>query len=196
MPRQVATTGAGTDVPDAAAVIVGLLNSRAYAVFPDRLESPRGSAEVLSEMGIEQPRLTPKTRQQLRTVRDALAAALLDPSSADRAWAAVSRAVDEVTFTYDFGSGRPVVSQSAGSAPLGRVTTALAELLSSGRWERIRLCANHDCEVAFYDTTRSRTQRWHSYEVCGNKTNVAAHRARQAGSTRTEQGRGTTAKRA
>jgi predicted RNA-binding Zn ribbon-like protein len=30
-----------------------------------------------------------------------------------------------------------------------------------------------------YDTTRSRTQRWHSYELCGNRANVAAFRARE-----------------
>ncbi|MCU1658127.1 MAG: zinc finger protein [Pseudonocardiales bacterium] len=29
-------------------------------------------------------------------------------------------------------------------------------------------------------STRSRTRRWHSYEMCGNRTNVAAHRARTA----------------
>ncbi|MEO3773386.1 CGNR zinc finger domain-containing protein [Micromonospora sp. B9E7] len=42
----------------------------------------------------------------------------------------------------------------------------------------MRICGNEMCSHVFYDTTRSRTQRWHSYERCGNRTNVAAYRAR------------------
>lgn len=45
--------------------------------------------------------------------------------------------------------------------------------------QRIRVCANDGCRAVFYDTTRSRTQRWHSYELCGNRANVAAFRARE-----------------
>ncbi|WIX80405.1 CGNR zinc finger domain-containing protein [Amycolatopsis carbonis] len=30
------------------------------------------------------------------------------------------------------------------------------------------------------DTTRSHTRRWHSYELCGNRANVASHRARKS----------------
>ncbi|MFD9007044.1 CGNR zinc finger domain-containing protein [Streptomyces sp. NPDC059582] len=61
----------------------------------------------------------------------------------------------------------------------------MAEMIADGTWQRIRACANEDCAHAFYDTTRSRTQRWHSYEDCGNRTNVAAYRARRpARSTR------------
>ncbi len=31
---------------------------------------------------------------------------------------------------------------------------------------------------AFYNATRSQTQRWHSYAVCGNRSNVATYRRR------------------
>ncbi len=37
-----------------------------------------------------------------------------------------------------------------------------------------------ECDEVFYDTTRSRTRRWHSYESCGNRANVSAYRARTA----------------
>jgi predicted RNA-binding Zn ribbon-like protein len=64
--------------------------------------------------------------------------------------------------------------------PLADLLAALQTALLNGTWDRIRLCANHECSAAFYDTTRSRTQRWHSYAICGNKSNVAAYRARTA----------------
>jgi CGNR zinc finger len=52
--------------------------------------------------------------------------------------------------------------------------TAVAELASRivselGRLEpgRLRHCAREACDLIFYDTTRSRTQRWHSESPCG-----------------------------
>jgi predicted RNA-binding Zn ribbon-like protein len=38
-----------------------------------------------------------------------------------------------------------------------------------GRLEpaRLRHCAREACDLLFYDTTRSRTQRWHSESPCG-----------------------------
>ncbi|MDT5029510.1 MAG: hypothetical protein QOE61_5936, partial [Micromonosporaceae bacterium] len=51
--------------------------------------------------------------------------------------------------------------------------------IAADRWTRLHLCANDVCRVAFYDASRSRTQRWHSYETCGNRANAAAHRARR-----------------
>jgi predicted RNA-binding Zn ribbon-like protein len=65
-----------------------------------------------------------------------------------------------------------------GASAVGSVVRAVAELIATDRFSRIRLCANEDCSHALYDGTRSRTQRWHSYEVCGNRANVAAYRAR------------------
>jgi len=32
---------------------------------------------------------------------------------------------------------------------------------------RLRRCARPECDLAFYDTTRSRTRRWHAEDPCG-----------------------------
>jgi predicted RNA-binding Zn ribbon-like protein len=52
--------------------------------------------------------------------------------------------------------------------------TAVAELACRivaelGRLDPVRLrkCARERCDLLFYDTTRSRTQRWHSDSPCG-----------------------------
>ncbi|NMO03545.1 hypothetical protein HH308_20215 [Gordonia sp. TBRC 11910] len=64
---------------------------------------------------------------------------------------------------------------------------AAAKLLGSDLRRRLRRCANHDtCVLMFVDTSRSRTRRWCSMELCGNRSKVAAHhaRSRPARSTR------------
>jgi predicted RNA-binding Zn ribbon-like protein len=47
---------------------------------------------------------------------------------------------------------------------------------------RLRRCARPECDLVFYDTTRSNTQRWHADSPCGNRERQrrfrAAHEAR------------------
>jgi predicted RNA-binding Zn ribbon-like protein len=71
--------------------------------------------------------------------------------------------------------------QVTGDPVVGRIVQDVATLITTGNWSRLRYCANEVGGAVFYDTTRSRTRRWHSYEYCGNRTNVAAYRARNAG---------------
>jgi predicted RNA-binding Zn ribbon-like protein len=43
---------------------------------------------------------------------------------------------------------------------------------------RLRRCAREECALVFYDTTRSRTQRWHAEDPCGWRERQSARRAR------------------
>jgi predicted RNA-binding Zn ribbon-like protein len=43
---------------------------------------------------------------------------------------------------------------------------------------RLRRCARDECGLVFYDTTRSRTQRWHAEDPCGWRERQSARRAR------------------
>jgi hypothetical protein len=58
------------------------------------------------------------------------------------------------------------VSWHAPSAVAELACRVVAEL---GRLEpaRLRHCSREACDLLFYDTTRSRTQRWHSESPCG-----------------------------
>jgi predicted RNA-binding Zn ribbon-like protein len=42
---------------------------------------------------------------------------------------------------------------------------------------RLRECARQECTLLFYDTTRSRTRRWHAEDPCGWRERQQAHRA-------------------
>lgn len=66
------------------------------------------------------------------------------------------------------------------------VTAALArrlvEELGALDPDRLRRCARPECDLIFYDTTRSRTRRWHAEDPCGWRERQRAHRTRQSNS--------------
>ncbi|HET6918112.1 MAG TPA: CGNR zinc finger domain-containing protein [Jiangellaceae bacterium] len=44
--------------------------------------------------------------------------------------------------------------------------------------DRLRRCARPECDLLFYDTTRSRTRRWHAEDPCGWRERQRVHRLR------------------
>jgi len=55
----------------------------------------------------------------------------------------------------------------------------LASVIRDHGLERMRVCAAAGCSRVFVDTSRNRSRRYCNPDVCGNRTNVAAFRARQ-----------------
>ena len=170
----------------AGAAIVDFLNSRPHATptLPDTLSSPEEAARVLRPFSTNgELALSEDDLRRLRGLRADLMTIVApsDPVAERTGWERVSQHAAAVPFRYAFpGTGEVRVEPAAGSAVLGNVIGSVAELLSTGNWSRVKACANPACSHVFYDTTRSRTQRWDSYEVCGNRINVAAYRTRRA----------------
>ncbi|WP_245866889.1 CGNR zinc finger domain-containing protein [Diaminobutyricimonas aerilata] len=44
--------------------------------------------------------------------------------------------------------------------------------------DRIRECSGEDCDLLYYDESRSGSRRWCAMQRCGNRAKVRAHRAR------------------
>jgi predicted RNA-binding Zn ribbon-like protein len=72
------------------------------------------------------------------------------------------------------------------SAHHGRPDDGLFELLLiiraaqvDGTWSRLRLCANPECQWAFYDRSRNQQGSWCSMAVCGNRLKNRELRARR-----------------
>ncbi|MFD9006466.1 CGNR zinc finger domain-containing protein [Streptomyces sp. NPDC059582] len=185
MPRNEGSNSA-RQAPAAVAAIVNLLNSRPHSTaptFPDTLQTARTASDILRPFG--QPEGLEPSPERIDAVRD-LRTTLMDivsaPDSAQAAvgWTKLDERASSVTLRQDFSTpGTVRLLQVDGDPVVGAITLTVARLMTEGTWPRIRVCANDACTRAFYDTTRSRTQRWHSYEMCGNKTNVAAYRARK-----------------
>ncbi|MEV7392546.1 CGNR zinc finger domain-containing protein [Streptomyces sp. NPDC091215] len=169
------------DEPAAASTLVTLLNSRSFGEQPDQLGSPDLAAPCFEQLGVTDGDINSRRLAALRGVRDSLCAIVdedTDDKSRTAAWDDVTGRFASVTFRPVFrGEAGAELAQRTGDTALGRVALAIADLMRAGQWSRLRLCANPDCRGAFFDTTRSRTRRWHSYELCGNRLNVAAHRA-------------------
>ncbi|MBO0814005.1 MAG: CGNR zinc finger domain-containing protein [Actinobacteria bacterium] len=55
----------------------------------------------------------------------------------------------------------------------------LIEELATLDPQRLRRCARAECSLLFYDTTRSRTQRWHAEDPCGWRERQRQRRASQ-----------------
>ncbi len=55
----------------------------------------------------------------------------------------------------------------------------LASVIRDHGLERLQVCAAVGCSRVFVDTSRNRSRRYCNPEICGNRTNVAAYRARR-----------------
>jgi predicted RNA-binding Zn ribbon-like protein len=63
---------------------------------------------------------------------------------------------------------------------LAAVARSGAEIIAEGAHARLRLCANPQCGLFFYDMSRTRRRRWCSMAVCGNRSKVAAFARKHA----------------
>lgn len=68
----------------------------------------------------------------------------------------------------------PLGSRLAAEAAMG-----LAGVMRAGGFERLGICADDTCREVFVDASRNRSRRFCNPELCGNRSSVAAHRARR-----------------
>ncbi len=55
---------------------------------------------------------------------------------------------------------------------------SLLSVIERGDGDRLHRCVGTDCHAVFVDVSRNKSRRYCSPAVCGNRANVAAHRAR------------------
>jgi predicted RNA-binding Zn ribbon-like protein len=55
---------------------------------------------------------------------------------------------------------------------------ALLSVIERGDGDRLHRCVGSDCHAVFVDVSRNKSRKYCSPAVCGNRANVAAHRAR------------------
>lgn len=63
---------------------------------------------------------------------------------------------------------------------LAAVARSGAEIIVEGTQARLRLCANPQCGLFFYDDSRTLRRRWCSMALCGNRSKVAAFARKHA----------------
>jgi predicted RNA-binding Zn ribbon-like protein len=177
------TMVATSTTPPEVELVKGFLNTLDLDEGTDALSSPAALAQWLEEAGLVEAG-TPASGRDLRTalaLRDALRAELVhhhDGTDDPAARAALEEVFADLPLR--------AVSSEAGLAPCaGGARGALAALAAAaatarlkGSWPRLKVCPADDCQWAFYDTSRNRSRRWCSMEVCGNRSKVRAFRDR------------------
>ena len=64
---------------------------------------------------------------------------------------------------------------------LAAIARSGAELIAAGATAKLRQCGNPQCQLLFYDESRTHRRRWCSMALCGNRSKVAAFARRQSG---------------
>lgn len=65
--------------------------------------------------------------------------------------------------------------------PIGELLMSVTGAMAAGSWNRLKVCANEACQLAFYDWSRNRSGRWCSMAKCGNRMKGRAYRERHGG---------------
>ncbi|MFC0042568.1 CGNR zinc finger domain-containing protein [Actinomadura rayongensis] len=122
----------------------------------------------------------------VRCLRDGLHAVFLAPDvpAAARLVNAVIAQVRASPYLTDHDGHDWHVHFAAPGAPLrDRVAAscgmALAFVVSAGELDRLRTCAAPGCSRVLVDLSRNRCRRYCDSRTCGNRTHVAAYRARR-----------------
>ena len=65
---------------------------------------------------------------------------------------------------------------------LARLVESIAREISQGHPERLRICADDECQWAFNDTSPTGRRKWCDMNTCGNRAKAARFRERQKAS--------------
>lgn len=129
------------------------------------------------------PPVEPSTLASVRETREALRRLLeLGPAVDEGTLAVLNRAADAAGLTVRFdgdGARVAVTSEGVGGA-VGELLAYATGAMRDGSWDRLKVCERETCRWAFYDSSRNRSAKWCSMEVCGNRTKVEAYRERRS----------------
>jgi predicted RNA-binding Zn ribbon-like protein len=148
----------------------------AEPVLPDPTVASAQLAEV-THQPVASADLADLRRLQRASVHAAdaiLAGGPLDPAEVN-ALAAGSSARVQLLVTDGIPRRQLIWTDTSPAAALAR---RLIEELNTVEPDRLRRCARPECDLLFYDTTRSRTRRWHAEDPCGWRERQRDHRLR------------------
>ncbi|GIG71568.1 CGNR zinc finger domain-containing protein [Phytomonospora endophytica] len=95
--------------------------------------------------------------------------------------AAAEKVLARSPLAVRIGSGETPDEPLAVEGPVTHLAAAWVLTVASGDWRRLKQCPDHECGWVFWDATRSRTRRWCTMRVCGNRAKVRAYSARRRG---------------
>ena len=151
----------------------------------DLLERPGGLAIWLSSAGLAD--VAPDTQETLGALlatRTALSSLVTSEGyGLERSREMLNDTLAHGRVRHLLGTAGPeavVETETPGWLAAWRTAEAYLRLLEEGA-DRIRKCANPDCRLRFYDTSRNGRRRWCSMAACGNRAKTRRHYERHQG---------------
>ena len=154
----------------------GVAAPHAEPILPDATVASAQLAEVVDQpvAATDMADLRRLQRTSVRAADAILAGATPDCAEAN-ALAAGSSARIEL-LVIDGAPRRQLTWTDASLA--AALARRLIDEVSALEPDRLRQCSRPECDLLFYDTTRSRTRRWHAEDPCGWRERQRVHRRR------------------
>jgi predicted RNA-binding Zn ribbon-like protein len=183
------------EVPDEIRLVNEFLNTQDLERFGEKASMPEEDRDELRDperlrawlvgrglMGEDEPVAVPDLRLAL-AVRDALRSAVWANGRdvAEKA-DAPNRTFGELPLYLRLQEdGTPGLSPGGVGAAgvFGKMLADVAVAQARGTWARLKICASEDCRSVYYDHSKSRTGRWCSMRVCGNRYKTRRYRKRR-----------------
>jgi predicted RNA-binding Zn ribbon-like protein len=152
---------------------------RGPTIHPDPLASPATAARALSLPRVDASELAGLRELHATTVElvDGLLRGRRVAGPASRLTQLARPSV--ATVRLDAGDDQTMRARLDWSQPTATAALARQVVMELGGIDEARLkrCDREACDLVFYDTTRSRTQRWHADAPCGNRERQRRYRA-------------------
>ena len=152
--------------------------ARSPTIRPDPLATPATAAQALGLEHVDGPQL--EGLCELHQLVVELVENLLTERSAAGAATRLTELAQPSTATVriDMGENRTVRARLEWSdpTPVAALARRTALELAEIDLARLRRCERPACNLVFYDTTRSGTQRWHAESPCGSRERQRRYR--------------------
>jgi predicted RNA-binding Zn ribbon-like protein len=173
--------------PEPLVLVQTLVNTVELTDGSDRLADPADARPWLVDNHLLAPHaeLSDADLDLIRALREALRAMLVHNAGGpppNKMALAVLRAVAEGgTARADLSDDGEVRLSAHGDSVADRLVELLLIIRDAqrdGTWDRLKACANGECQWAFYDRSRNYGGTWCEMAACGNKLKNRAFRAR------------------
>lgn len=180
--------GARPPAPGRLQLVQQFINSRDLEADTEEFQTPAQLSAWLVSHGLEKPRRQPLTSKDLELARRfrellrELAGAnngiqtrptLLKELNHELAIRPLTGVLQRADFARMQPTGKGI------DRALGAIGAVVIEEMISGRWGRMKACAEDICRWVFYDHSRSHTGIWCTMAVCGSRAKSRAYYRRR-----------------
>lgn len=152
-------------------LVLAFLNTCDAEAGDDLLNSPERWRSWCADRRVGAPTAADAARE----IRDTMRSSVMCGKTAMYGKAATVPGGRRWPVEVTLNAGVPVLT---GRDAVGTVLAAAVHLVTTGHWDRIKICPAEDCLWAFYDRSRNRSRTWCSMRVCGNREKARSWRER------------------